>query len=314
MGPWDVFHYGGNLNKLLTTICWLLLFVIGNPAGAESGYKPSGAASAETTYIFAPHPYLNPQDLHNAYEPVARYLELKIPGTRFRVETSRDYAAYEDKIRTRHIHFGLPNPYQTVFSQNFGYRVIAKMTPDENFRGMMVARKDSKLGNPLDLSGKTLCFSSPSAVAATMLPLLHLHELGLKVKDNPIKYVGSPISAIMNAYTGDALACGTTVRFWRNWSRDNPDKAAEMETLWPTKSLPHNGVIARDDVPPELAHQVALVLAGMDKDKELDQSQFKLEQAHFELAINETYQPMAAFLKRYDEVIGLPPQMKVQRR
>lgn len=289
-----------------------MLIACSNAAGG--GYRPSGTPAAGTTYIFAPHPYLNPQDLYSAYEPVVRYLERKIPGIRFSVETSRDYADYEAKIAARKFHFGLPNPYQTVFSLEHGYRVIAKMTPDENFRGMMVARKDNKLSNPPDLSGKTLCFSSPTAVAATMLPLLHLHELGLKVKDNPVKYVGSPISAIMNAYTGDALACGTTVRFWRNWSRDNPDKAVEMETLWMTDALPHNGVVARNDVPAELAKQVATVLAGMDKDKELDQRQFKFEQAHFEPASNDTYLPMSLFLRRYDEAIGLPPQMKFRSR
>ncbi|MFH1493589.1 MAG: phosphate/phosphite/phosphonate ABC transporter substrate-binding protein [Pseudomonadota bacterium] len=302
------------MTKLYASTLWLFFLILSNAASAEGGYRPRGTTATETTYVFAPHPYLNPQELHSAYEPIMRYLERKIPGARFSVETSRDYAAYEEKIVARRFHFGLPNPYQTVFSQNYGYRVIAKMTPDENFRGMMVARKDSKLRDPQDLSGKPLCFSSATAVAATMLPLLHLHELGLKVKDNPIKFVGSPISAIMNTYTGDALACGTTVRFWRNWSRENPDKAKELETLWQTGSLPHNGVITRDDVPPELAQQVASALAGMDKDKELDQSQFKVGQAHFELADNTTYQPMAVFLKRYDEAIGLPPQMKGRPR
>lgn len=302
------------MGKLTITAAWLMLIACSNATGADGGYRPSGTPTAGMTYIFAPHPYLNPQDLYSAYEPVVRYLERKIPGVRFSVETSRDYADYEAKIAARNFHFGLPNPYQTVFSLEHGYRVIAKMTPDENFRGMMVVRKDKKLSNPRDLSGKTLCFSSPTAVAATMLPLLHLHELGLKVKDNPIKYVGSPISAIMNAYTGDALACGTTVRFWRNWSRDNPDKAGEMETLWMTDALPHNGVIARNDVPAELAKQVATVLAGMDKDKELDQRQFKFEQAHFEPASNDTYLPMSLFLRRYDEAIGLPPQMKPRSR
>jgi len=290
------------------------------------GYKPSGsvqtnaqAGGAQTSaqkntptdsYIFAPHPYLNPQDLFSAYEPVMRYLEQKIPGTRFSVETSKDYAAYEAKIAARSFHFSLPNPYQTVFSLNHGYRVIAKMTPDENFRGMMVVRKDRKLRHPKELSGQTLCFASPTAVAQTMLPLLHLHDAGLNVKENPIKYVGSPNSAIQHAYNGEALACGTTVRFWGNWSRDNPGKAKEMETLWQTATLPHNGVIARDDIPAALAQRVGVVLAGMDKDPDLDLTQFKVGQAHFEAASNKTYEPMAAFLKRYETAIGLPETMK----
>lgn len=302
------------MGRLFLAATWLTLIACSNSAAAEGGYRPSGTAPAETTYIFAPHPYLNPQDLYGAYEPIMRYLERKIPGARFSVETSRDYAEFEAKIAARGFHFGLPNPYQTVFSLEHGYRVIAKMTPDESFRGVMVARKDRKLVNPHDLAGKPLCFSSPTAVATTMLPLLYLQEHGLNVKQNPIKYVGSPFSSILNVHTGDAAACGSSIRHWRNWARDNPDKAKELETLWPTETLPHNGVIARADVPAKLAQQVAAVLAGMDKDPELDQRLFKFEQAHFEPATNDTYLPMSLFLKRYEEAIGLPPQMKSRSR
>lgn len=300
--------------KTLLTAAWLAFITLGNVAIAEA-YRPSGTAAVETTYIFAPHPYLNPQDLFNAYDPIVRYLERKIPGVKFSVEASKDYADYENKIASHRFHFGLPNPYQTVFSLEHGYRVIAKMKPDDDFRGMMVVRKANKPNSPADLAGKTLCFPSPTAVAATMLPMLYLHDHGLDVKRGvQIKHVGSQISSIMNAYTGDAAACGTTVRYWRTWSRDNPDKAKELETLWLTNSLPHNGVIARDDVPPKLAQQVAAALIGMEKDMELDQSQFKMDQAHFESGSNDTYQPMATFLKRYDESIGLPPQMKNRPR
>lgn len=277
------------------------------------GYKPSGTAATKTVYSFAPHPYLTPKDLYAAYEPMMRYLESKIPGAKFQVETSRDYAAYEAKIADRHFHFGLPNPYQTVLSLNHGYRVIAKMTPDEDFRGWMVVRKDRKLRQPSDLAGQTLCFPSASAVAATMLPMLYLHDHGLDVKAAPIKYVGSPASAIMSVYSGDIVACGVSVRHWRIWSKNNQDKAKELETIWQTPTLPHNGVIARDDVPPQLAQQVAQALIGMDKDPKLDQSQFKADQAHFEAAPEGIYKTMERFLMRYDEAIGLPAQMKLAR-
>lgn len=293
----------------LAVACSILIACCGTAAAGS--YRPSGSAAAEkTTYIFAPHPYLNPLDLYNAYEPVVRYLERKIPGVSFKVETSRSYAEYESKIASRSFDFGIPNPYQTLYSLDHGYRVIAKMTPDENFRGLMVVRKDENINQPGDLAGKALCFPSSTAVAATMLPLLYLQEHGLNTRRNSIEYVGSPFSALLGVYSGEATACGCSIRHWHNWARENPDKARELKTLWLTQTLPHNGVIARDDVPPKLAQQVATVLAGMDKDPDLDQSQFKSEQAHFEIAGNKTYLPMAAFLKRYDEAIGLPPQMK----
>lgn len=296
--------------RQLAAAGFALLLTSSGSALADSGYKPSGVAARDDTLVFGIHPYTNPQDLFEAYAPIVRYLERKIPGAKFQVEASKDYADFEAKLAARRFHFAMPNPYETLLSLEHGYRVIAKMTPDEDFRGLIVARADQNLHTPRDLNGKTLCFPSPTAVAGTMLPLLFLHEQGVDAKQ--IRYVGSQFSSILNAYAGDAAACGSTVRFWRVWSRDNPDKAKDMAVLWKTEALPHNGIVARDDVSPQLAQQVAAALAGMDKDKELDQKQFKADQAHFELAGNATYKPMLEFLKRYEQAIGLPAQMKLK--
>ncbi|HUX91062.1 MAG TPA: phosphate/phosphite/phosphonate ABC transporter substrate-binding protein [Gallionellaceae bacterium] len=280
---------------------------------ADSAYKPSGVATQANVYIFGPHPYSNPQDVFVDYEPIMRYLERKLPGTRFQIETSKDYADYELKLAAQRFHFSLPNPYQTVFSLEHGYRVIAKMTPDDDFRGLIVARADKNLRSARDLTGKTLCFPSATAVAATMLPLLHLQETqGIEVKkDIRVKYVGSQFSSLLNAYTGDATACGTSVRFWRIWSQENPDKAKQMRVLFKTEALQHNAFVARNDIDAALAKQVASALAGMDKDRDLDQKQFKVDQQHFELGSNRSYKPMHDFLRRYDRAIGLPHSMKI---
>jgi len=294
--------------------CFFLLisFFFQLSAQADSGYKPTGVTAQENVFIFGPHPYSNPQDVFQDYEPVMRYLENKLPGTHFQIETSKDYADYEAKLAAQRFHFSLPNPYQTVFSFEHGYRVIAKMTPDDDFRGLIVTRIDKNLRSAQELSGKTLCFPSPTAVAATMLPLLYLQEKkGIAVKrDIKIQFVGSQFSTMLTAFTGDVAACGTTVRFWRNWSRDNPDKAQQMQVLWKTEPLPHNAFIARSDVGSKLTQQVAEALAGMDKDKELDQTQFKIDQQHFELGSNTNYKPVQDFLRRYDQAIGLPPSMR----
>lgn len=282
-------------------------------ASADSAYKPSGMTSRDNVYIFGPHPYSNPQDVFVDYEPIMRYLERKLPGTRFQIETSKDYAEYELKLAAQRFHFSLPNPYQTVFSLEHGYRVIAKMTPDDDFRGLIVARIDKNLRSARDLTGKTLCFPSATAVAATMLPLLYLQESqGIAVKkDIQVKHVGSQFSSILNAYTSDATACGTSVRFWRIWLQENPDKAKQMRVLYKTEALPHNAFVARNDIDATLAKQVASALTGMDKDKDLDQKQFRVDQQHFELGSNSSYKPMLDFLQRYDHAIGLPPSMKI---
>lgn len=294
------------MNKLIG----LLALCVTTLACAQ-GYRPTGSAAAETAYIFGIHPYTNPQSMLEDYSPVVRYLEQKMPGVRFEIEASKDYADYEAKLAARRFHFSLPNPYQTVFALEQGYKVVAKMTPDENFRGLIIARTDSPIRKPADLNGKTMCFVSPTAVAATMLPLLHLAELGVDVKSLQIKYVGSQDSTILNTYAGDAAACGSTVRFFGGFAKKNPDKAQQIQVLWRTQSLPHNGFVARDDVSPAVARRAAEVLAGLDKDPAVDQSQFKKDQQHFEVASDDTYRPMRKFLADYDKAIGLPPGMRV---
>lgn len=296
------------MTSLRTAIACLLL--VCSHASLAQGYRPSGTAPSKETYVFGVHPYTNPQDLFDAYEPIMRYLELKLPGRYFQVEASRDYADYEAKLAARRFHFGLPNPAQTVMALDHGYKVIAKMAPDDDFRGLIVARTESAPASVKALAGKTLCFTSASAVAGTMLPLLYLHDNGLDLKSIQIRYVGSQFSSILNANSGEYAACGSTSRFMRTWSNSNPDKARDMKILWRTPSLPHNGVVARDDVPPQVMRQVATALAGMDADKDLDQSQFRIDQQHFELATDATYKPMIEFLRRYDQVIGLPASMK----
>lgn len=297
-----------NFRKLLV----LLLLPFWTFAHAAD-YKPSGVKAAEDTFIFGIHPYTNPQDMYEAYRPIMQYLESKLPGKRFEVEASLNYADYEAKLAARRFHFSLPNPAQTVASFEHGYHVIAKMTPDDDFRGLFIARASDAPATPQSLAGKTLCLTSATALAATLQPLMWLHDQGVDVKSLKIRYVGSQFSSILNAWSGEFDACGSTSRFFRSWSKANPEKAKDIKLLWRTPPLPHNGVVARDDVPKEIGEQVARALAGLDKDPAVDQAQFKLDQQHFELATNAAYKPVIEFLKRYDAAIGLPAAFKAPR-
>lgn len=299
------------MRRIAAALLGALVWLMAGPAAAQ--YKPSGEVKADAIYIFGIHPYSNPQDLYEAYAPIARYLESKLPGSVFRIEASRDYADFEAKVATGAFHFALPNPLQAVVALRQGYTVVAKMTPDDDFRGLIVARKDRKIAAPRDLAGKMVAFPSATAVAGTLLPLSWLHANGLDVvRDLQVKYVGSQFSSLLNAYTGEVDACGSTVRFWRVWSRENPDKAEQMAVLWQTDSLPHNAVIAHRDVDPAFAVRVGQILAGMDQDPKLDMSQFKQDQAHFELATDATYAKISDFLANYDQRIGLPAGIKSQ--
>lgn len=285
------------LGLLASTFAW----------GAE--YRPQGASVAEQVYVFGFHPHLNAKELYAAYRPILDYLERRLPGVRFQLEGARDYDEFEERLATRRYHFALPNPLQTLIGLRAGYRVIAKNYPDDDFRGVLVARK-GRVQSLGQLAGQTVCFPSDTAVAATLLPLYHLHAQGVPVKTLRLIHTGTQVSAILNAYAGDAAACGISARFWRSWERESPEKAQAMEVLFTTEPVPHNAVVVRDDVPTALAQRVAEALVALSRDPTVDDSVFTLGQHRFEPATNATYAPFRAFLVRYDSTIGLPAALK----
>lgn len=286
----------------------IMLAWLGSAACAD--YRPSaGGAEAESVYVFGFHPHLNPQELYAAYRPILDYLERRLPGTRFRLEGARDYAEFEARLAARHYHFALPNPVQTLAAQRAGYRVIAKNYPDDDFRGMLVARR-GRVHQLADLAGEVLCFPSETAVAATLLPLDHLYRHGVDVRRIERRYVRTQVAAILAAHAQEAAACGVSARFYRAFAKEEPDKAQALEVLFVTEPALHNAVVARADIDKATADAVAHALVDLARDPTVDASVFKLGQHRFELASDATYAPFRRFLERYDRQIGLPAAIR----
>lgn len=286
-----------------------MIFTIGcaNDEDQTKSYKPLVASSAETEFVIGIHPYLNSEKTFMAYEPILRYLEERMEGVKFRLETSYDYPDYERKLYQGHFHFSLPNPYQTIQSTEHGYRIAAKMKPDYVFRGVIVARKDRHIRSVEQLRHQAISFPASTALAATLMPKLFLYEKGLNVeKEAKPSYVGSQYSSIMNAYSGDTVVAATWPTPWKTWQEENPDKAKEMELIWETPPLINNGFVIRNDVDLKIAAQVIDLLCSLENTKEgkklLAQAGFE----GFEKATFTTYIPVKSFLIRYDKTIGLP--------
>jgi len=183
---------------------WFLIvcvFLLGCEQKADKRtYEPSVVDSMHKVYVVGIHPYLNAQKMYHSYHPILNYLEARIPDVKFKLETSEDYAQYNDKLRQQVFDFSLPNPYQTVTSLAYNYRVIAKMKPDSEFRGIVVARKDRNIKSIRQLKNNKVSFPAPTALAAAMMPLYYLQMEGLNIeKDIQKLYVGSQFSSNINA-------------------------------------------------------------------------------------------------------------------
>lgn len=289
---------------------WLLLCCALATACAprdDTSYAPTFAdtpPAGAKTLIFGVHPLHNPHLLFQVYQPLVDYLNARQPDLRLRLEASRDYAEFEKKLAGRHFHFALPNPYQTVTSREYGYKVFAKMGDDQNFRGIFLVRKDTPLGALKDLRGKAVSYPAPTALAATMLPQWLLHEAGIDVRrDLNNQYVGSQESSIMNVYLGKTVAGATWPPPWRAFAREHPDIAAQLEVRWQTPALVNNGLVARDDIPAEQVARLRSLLVGLGDSAEGRAILARMELSRFEAADERTYQPVIDFLARFEREV-----------
>lgn len=192
-------------------IAILLLAACGqrdDPAGPKYSQVPAGGQ--ESVRRVAPHPLYSPQVIYELFQPLVDYLNQEVPGLNLVLESSRDYASFEKKIRARDVDILMPNPWQTLEAIKSGYNVVSMWGDANDFKGIFIVRKDSGIKKPKDLIGKAVSYPSPTALAAAMMPQYYLHQHGIDVnRDIQNLYVGTQESAIMNVYMGNTVAGAT---------------------------------------------------------------------------------------------------------
>ncbi len=285
----------------------LLLLLTACDDEVTSQYAPDYAVNSAVQselLIFGVHPLHNPATLYDVYGPLMSYLTARLGGPRMRLEASRNYADFERKLADRRFHFALPNPYQTLLSLRYGYRVFGKMGDDDQFRGIFLVRKDHTLASPKTLRGKSVSYPAPTALAATMMPQAFLQEHGIDVmREVDNRYVGSQESSILNVYYGKVDAGATWPPPWRKFQMDEPDKANQLVVLWQTETLPNNGLVVRDDVPVPLTRAVESLLLTLHESEEGRALLQQIPLSRFESADEDTYASTRAFLKRFSETV-----------
>jgi len=270
-------------------------------------YQPSFSPqnkSHVTHYIIGIHPLHNPQRLFEIYGPIIDFINANIPEAEFSLEASRNYEEFDKKLYSGHFDFAMPNPYQTVNSLKHGYRVFAKMADDEDFRGIILVRRDSGINSVADLKGKAVSYPAETALAATMMPQYYLHTHGIDVnRDIENRYVGSQESSIINVLRGHVAAAATWPVPWKLFSAENPRLAEQLEVKWQTEPLQNNGWVVRKDLPGEVANKFTDLLLNLDQHEQGRELLARVPVSRFEAANDDSYEPVRAFLKTFSKTV-----------
>ena len=296
--------------KLVSIVIILISSIVLSSCSDDTNkevYLPSSKEMEIKTYKFGIHPYMNSKKMFIFYRPILDFIEDNMGNIEIILETSSSYSDYNKKLYNGDFDFSLPNPFQTYNSLKKGYKVFARMKPDTVFRGIFLARKDSNIKTVNQLKGEYISFPAPTALAATMMPLLYLHEHGLNVnKDIEKKYVGSQYSSILNVYSSDTIVGATWPPPWETFKRENPEKAKQMEIVWETKSLINNGIVVKDGTDKRIVKELVDILINLDKTKKGQKLLFDAGFEGFVKSNDDDYSVVADFLKKYDQAIGIP--------
>ena len=304
------------VGRLWASALMLLLAVLaGCKERRSSDYTPvfgdaPAVAAAAPTYRFAIFPMHSSLRLLDVYQPLAEAINRRGAGFTVQIESSRDFASLESKIRHRQVQLALLNPYEAIEAERSGYRIFAKMGGDDRMRGIIVVRKDAGIRSVGDLRGAAISFPSPTALAATMMTKMFLRQHGLNVEEESSpQYVGSQDSAVMNVYQGLTKAGCTWPPTWDFIEREQPEVVAALEVKWQTDSLPSLAVLARDDVPAEHQRVIGDVLFGLHDSAEGQKILRRMGIPRYEPASSAVYDPVRRFVEDYEHVFGNVPKL-----
>ncbi len=258
----------------------------------------------EPVYVVGIHPLHNPRRLFEVYGPLVDYIDAAIGDAHFKLEASRNYQEFDKKLDSGHFDFALPNPYQTVRSLDHGYRIFGKMSDDENFRGIILLRRDSPIKEIAELKGKAVSYPAPTALAATMMPQYFLHTHGIDVnRDIENRYVGSQESSIMNVLLGHVAAGATWPMPWESFAAKYPQRAERLAVKWQTGTLPNNGWVVHRSVPKPILERFESILFALHQHEKGRQILARVPVTRFQPATRKTYLPVQHFLQSFSKTV-----------
>lgn len=276
-----------------------------NSGSGSISYADKPLDSHKISYVLGVHPLHSPSKLVLTYGPLADYLSSKLDNAHITVEASKDYARFEEKLKAQHFDFILPNPYQTLIAQNYGYEVINQVGRQEIFKGILLVRKDSKITKLADLKGKTISYPAPTALAGAMMPQYFLKHQGLDLNLLEHHYVGTQESSIMHVYYNKSNVAATWFVPWFDLQKNNPQIAKELKVAWQTKTLPSNSfMFEKQKVDIGVAYKVKSLLANLHTHEEGKTILATMNVKQILTASNETYEPVARFMQNFNKEIG----------
>ncbi len=286
----------------LINFAWLAAVVLTACSGKrQQGYSPTFQAAAVNRKLLimgVPGP-----SFYEATDLVVQYLNDHLDSVKIQTVACAGIDEYQEKLRNGYFDLTFINGMQLLGAQRNGYRVVGRIADDS--RTVIFVNKDSSVYEFGDIQGHTICLPGQHTLSGTMMPLLYLYQQGVNVNGSLRRlYVPTFESAMLNVYLGHAALGATWKPMWEMYLKQRPELGSKLEARWETPPLVNAGILLRVTIDTALAAKLAGLFFQMNKDEQGRRALRRLNISGFAPADSNTFRPMEAFLREYDEKIN----------
>ena len=246
------------MRRCHTALLVLTVFIIG------LAVRP--AAARDLKFGFTP--VLGEAEMRAEFDPLAAYLSDAI-GQKVVLYIAKDYGDLRTQMEAGTVDIGSFSPFAYVDAMQGGkIRIIAQSIIDgtTTYRGIIIARKDSRLKTVADLQGKRFAFVDPKSASGYVYPRAMLIEKGL----DPKTYFKETIFAgdhnkVIAAVLEGRVDAGAIYEGALAVAKANGVPTENLVTLASTDPIPHDAIAVRTGLDDALVKKIQTALVGMDK-------------------------------------------------
>ena len=288
-------------------------------APAPTDYLPSYSTepplrATGTEYSFGVRPIRDTKVLWDTYAPLIREVNANLSSFKLTLESALTETTFDTKLRRGELDAALVEPHRVLDLGPCGYAVFARAGDRDKLAGVIVARRDLNIRRVRDLRGQVFCFSSPGALASTMLVKVYLKKAGLDLQRHAeVRHTGSSDSSLLNLLAGDAAAAGVSRSVWERFTAQKPESENALQALWRTDELPGPALMAHSRIPPEHIAELRSAFVALSK-TEAGQRALSAAGLHsFQNAESASYDSLWEFLHEYQRLFGEVPVLGGRR-
>ncbi len=223
------------------------------------------AGVEKSEYTFGVVPQFDSKRIQEIWQPILDKLQAQT-GIKLSLRGSTNIPQFEEEFSRGEFDFVYMNPYHILMAnQRQGYIPLVRDV-GRSLHGIVVVRKDSPIHKAKQLSGQTIAFPAPNALAAALMPRAILVKSNINFTP---KYVNTHTSVYLNVALGLVDAGGGVQK---TLAQQKPEIREALRVLFKTQSVAPHPICAHPKVASKIRDRIRdafLALGVSDSGKKL---------------------------------------------